>query len=78
MRTYLTVVALAIVLVSPGALSAQTQITTGVIQGEVQDATGAVLPGVSVEARNVETNLVQTRVTDGTGRFVFQQLPPGR
>jgi hypothetical protein len=62
----------------PHALDAQTQITTGVIQGEVQDATGAVLPGVDVEARNLDTNLVQTRVTDANGRFVFLQLPPGR
>jgi len=59
-------------------LAAQTQITTGVIQGEVQDATGAVLPGVDVEVRNTETNAVQTRVTDAGGRFVFLQLRPGR
>jgi hypothetical protein len=58
--------------------TAQTQITTGVIQGEVHDATGAVLPGVDVTTRNVDTNLVLTRVTDANGRFVFLQLQPGR
>ena len=57
---------------------AQTQITTAVIQGSVSDATGAVLPGVTVEVKNVETNLSQSRVTDSDGRFVFLQLPPGR
>ena len=70
--------ALTIVVAVPSALAAQTQITTGVIQGEVLDATGAVLPGVDVEARNLDTNLVQTRVTNGNGRFVFLQMPPGR
>jgi Carboxypeptidase regulatory-like domain/TonB-dependent Receptor Plug Domain/TonB dependent receptor len=57
---------------------AQTQITTGVIQGSVTDTTGANLPGVTVEARNLDTNLGRTDVTDQDGRFVFLQLPPGR
>ena len=57
---------------------AQTQITTGVIQGTVQDEAGAVVPGASVEVRNVETNLTKTLTTDEDGRFVFLQLRPGR
>jgi Carboxypeptidase regulatory-like domain len=63
-------------LAAPSA--AQTQITTGVIQGAVSDATGGVLPGVDVEARNVDTNLLRTVVTDRDGRYVILQLPPGR
>ena len=59
------------------AASAQTQITTGVIRGTVTDATGASLPGVTVEARHLDTNLVRTQVTDTDGRFVFLQLPAG-
>ncbi len=58
-------------------VAAQTQITTGVIQGSVADATGASLPGVTVEARNVDTNLLRTQATEADGRFVFLQLPPG-
>jgi len=57
--------------------SAQTQITTGVIQGTVADATGSVLAGVTVEARNLATNLARTTITDADGRFIFLQLPPG-
>jgi hypothetical protein len=60
-----------------GAAEAQTQITTGVIRGVVTDTTGASLPGVTVEARNVETNLVRTIMTDSDGRFVLLQVPPG-
>jgi len=55
----------------------QTQITTGVIQGTVTDATGATLPGVSVEVKNVDTNLVSTRTTDNNGYFTALQLQPG-
>ena len=47
-----------------GSAAAQTQITTGVIEGVVIDASDAVLPGVDVEVRNAETNLTRTLVTD--------------
>ncbi len=53
------------------------QITTGTIQGTVTDATGASLPGVTVEARNVAINLASTQVSGNDGRYVFLQLPPG-
>jgi hypothetical protein len=58
--------------------SAQTQITTGVVQGMVADQSGAVVTGANVEVRNLDTNLVKTLSTDDDGRFVFLQLPPGR
>jgi hypothetical protein len=62
----------------PAHAAAQAQITTAVIQGDVRDSTGALLPGVTIEVRNLDTNLVQTQVTEANGRFVFLQLPPGR
>ena len=42
--------------------SAQSQITTGVIDATVVDSSGGVLPGVDVEIRNVDTNLVRITV----------------
>ncbi|MGH9371878.1 MAG: carboxypeptidase-like regulatory domain-containing protein, partial [Vicinamibacterales bacterium] len=75
MRTGLVLSVLLIA--SIGTAAAQTQITTGVIQGTVADPTGSTLPGVSVEVRNVDTNLARTQVTEADGRFVFLQLPPG-
>jgi hypothetical protein len=56
----------------------QSQITTAVIDGTVVDASGAVLPGVAVEIRNTDTNLVRELTTDRDGRFVALQVPPGR
>src|SRR5688500_15349310 len=58
--------------------NAQTQITTGTIQGTVEDANGAIVPGANVEIKNLDTNLVKNLVTDESGRFVFLALPPGR
>src|SRR5215510_13756271 len=65
-------------LATAAAASAQPQITTGVIDGTVVDSSGGVLPGVDVEVRNVDTNLVRSVVTDRDGRFVAPQLPAGR
>ena len=60
------------------SVCAQTQITTGTVQGTVEDEHGAVVPGATVEVKNVDTNLTHTLTTDDGGRFVFLQLPPGR
>jgi Carboxypeptidase regulatory-like domain/TonB-dependent Receptor Plug Domain len=69
---------LVVVLAVAAPAAAQTQITTAVIEGAVVDSSGAVLPGVDVEARNIETNFTRTLVTDRDGRFAALQLPPGR
>ena len=57
----------------PGA-SAQTSST---VSGTVYDASGAVLPGVTVTAKSGATGLTRTSVTGPEGRFVVAQLPPG-
>lgn len=57
---------------------AQTQITTGTIEGTVTDANGAVMPGANVEIKNLDTNLSKTLTTDEGGRFVALALSPGR
>jgi carboxypeptidase family protein/TonB-dependent receptor-like protein len=56
--------------------SAQTA-ATGNIEGVVTDATGAVLPGVSVVVKNTETNVQRELITDGEGRYRAQALQPG-
>jgi outer membrane receptor for ferrienterochelin and colicin len=67
-----------VILVVALAVGAQTQITTGTIQGTVTDANGAVMPGANVEIKNLDTNLSKTLTTDEGGRFVALALPPGR
>src|SRR5919106_4622005 len=66
-----------ILLLAP-AIAAQTQSTTGNIQGTVQDANGAVVPGANVEIKNIETGLSRSLVTDEGGRFVALALQPGK
>lgn len=57
-------------------VSAQEQ--RGSIQGQVKDASGAVLPGVSVVAKGMAIPAGTTSVTDGEGFYRFPGLPPGQ
>src|SRR6266478_5859777 len=70
-------IGLLVILALTPLVRAQTQITTGTIQGTVTDANGAIVPGASVEIRNLDTNLSRTLTTDEGGRFVALALPPG-
>src|SRR5215467_2278230 len=56
----------------------QAQITTGTVQGDVLDEKGGSVPGASVEAKNLDTNLIRTETTDSDGHFAFLNLAPGR
>jgi hypothetical protein len=62
------------VLTDAPAVGAQT---TGSIGGIVADQSQALLPGVTVTARNVDTELVRSSVTGTEGRYFIPALPPG-
>ena len=52
--------------------------TQASITGVVRDGSGAVLPGVAVEASSAALiERVRTGVSDGTGRYRIVSLPPG-
>ncbi|HEX9161002.1 MAG TPA: carboxypeptidase regulatory-like domain-containing protein [Thermoanaerobaculia bacterium] len=78
MRRPSFVLLLAFVLLFPALVFAQSQATTGVIEGTITDASGAALPGVSVVMRNTQTNYSQTAITDSGGRFRGVLLPLGK
>jgi hypothetical protein len=66
---------LSALLLFPAPLSAQEAAS---IVGLVEDASGAVLPGVTVEASSPALiEKVRTAVTDGSGRFAIISLRPG-
>ncbi len=53
------------------------QSATGRIVGTVQDTSGAVVPGASIEATNPETNTSFKTTSSDTGKYSFEALPPG-
>ncbi|HWS87217.1 MAG TPA: TonB-dependent receptor [Pyrinomonadaceae bacterium] len=56
---------------------AQSQATTGDIEGRVLDPNGAVVPNATVTARNEATGFERTANTDGDGNYRIILLPPG-
>jgi hypothetical protein len=67
-------VLLALVLSVPAAHAQQT---LGAINGTVTDASGGVIQGVSVQIRNVGTNLIVNATTRSDGSFSVVDLPIG-
>jgi hypothetical protein len=49
----------------------------GAISGTVKDASGALLPGVTITIRNTETNVSNTTVTDERGAYQVRYLNAG-
>ena len=60
-----------------GATTVAAQETRGSIEGTVKDTSGAVLPGVTVEARSPALVGVATATSDTNGMFRFPALAPG-
>src|SRR5437016_10537689 len=50
---------------------------SGSITGVVRDATQSAIPGVSVEITNVQTGVSTTVLTNETGAYRVNSIPPG-
>jgi hypothetical protein len=61
-----------------GASHVLAQITAAMLSGTVNDQSAGVLPGVTIETKNLDTGQTRTVVTDGNGFFTIPGLPPGR
>src|SRR6185436_10651286 len=74
MRTNIRIVVLAgLVVILPGAAWAQSALA-----GTVKDASGAVLPGVTVEASSpVLIEKTRSATTDSAGQYRIESLQPG-
>ena len=56
---------------------AQAQLPTATILGVVKDSSGAVISGVAVTARNVDTGLARSTVAAADGSYRLSALPVG-
>jgi hypothetical protein len=59
------------------AAGASAQLSTAELSGRVTDASGAVLPGVTVTMTQTDTQATRTAVTDANGAYVLSNLPTG-
>ena len=63
--------------VSATAISATAQTLYGSIVGNVRDTSGAAVPGSTVTAREKQTGLEITTVSNETGSYSFTNALPG-
>ena len=49
------------------------QVTTGSLQGVVKDASGAVMPAVTLELLNTSTNSKQNTQSNNSGIYIFNR-----
>ena len=68
---------IAVTLLFVNARLADAQALYGSIVGNVTDAQGATVPGVTLTATNTGTALEVEAVTDGDGAYTFRNLLPG-
>src|SRR5262245_19429824 len=73
-RFTLAVTTLVILLLSVGAFA---QSDRGVLTGTVSDSSGAVIPGATVTATNLATNVASNTITTEGGLYAIPALPPG-
>jgi hypothetical protein len=64
-------------LLGPARMAQAQEGTTGTVSGDLTDASGGVLPGVSVVFTNQVNQRVHTVQTDGSGAYRIE-LPPGQ
>ena len=77
-RILLSGIVIVFALTMPSVAAAQGALARGTLTGTVRDASGAVLPGVTVEAASPALiEKVRIAVTDGAGQYAIVNLPPG-
>ena len=59
------------------AWSARAQAPAGAVSGRVLDEFGGPVPATTVSARNLETGFRQSAISDASGAFRIEALPPG-
>jgi hypothetical protein len=65
-------------LVAPAILVlAQSHVSTGALQGTTVNGDSGVLPGVTIQATNVDTGFTRQAVSDDSGHYRVDQLPSG-
>src|SRR5215813_14541052 len=74
MKKHFVAVSILLLLASVPVLA---QVNAG-LSGTVSDSSGALIPGVEVTAKNINTGITDTRITNETGNFVFPSLQPGQ
>ena len=73
-----TILTLFLCLITAVSVFAQSQATTGNIEGRVLDPKDAAVPGATITATNQQTGFEKTTSSDSEGNYRLILLPPGQ
>ena len=76
-RLIIGCVVLALVVLAPQTLLAQSNASKGQIFGTATDPEGSVMPGVTVEAKNTDSGFSRSAVSDASGFYRMDLMPVG-
>src|SRR5437763_1692307 len=77
MRAHCVRTAIAVCLFLLLATNGFTQVINATLSGTVSDPSGALIPGVEIAAKQTETGVVSTTVSNESGTYRFGSLQPG-
>src|SRR5262249_32169264 len=75
MKKLMSTVVCVLFLTSPALAAAQ--VINATLSGTVSDTSGALIPGVEISAKNIDTGVVSMSVTNESGTYRFGSLQPG-
>ncbi|PYS42925.1 MAG: TonB-dependent receptor, partial [Acidobacteria bacterium] len=75
MRTVILIAVCVLVVLSHNFLGAQ--VINATLSGIASDNSGALIPGVEITAKNTDTGVVSTALTNESGAYRFGSLQPG-
>src|SRR5262250_2817722 len=66
-----------VLLIALGTCAIFAQTSTATIRGAVHDTTGALIPGVTIDVKHLDSGLTRTVVSSETGNYAVPSLPVG-
>jgi hypothetical protein len=78
MRTFPRLLELSVFLATVSASILTAQTFRGTLLGTITDPTGAVIPGVSISVKNMDTGIERMTQSNSDGAFRVPELPVGR
>src|SRR5215510_15978237 len=70
-------IAAVVILITLATCQVFAQTSTATIVGSVRDTTGALVPGVTIDIKHVDSGLTRTVLSNETGSYAAPSLPVG-
>src|SRR5947207_248790 len=77
LRLFARLATTVVLLIALGTCAIFAQTSTATISGVVRDTSGALVPGVTITVKHIDSGLTRTVLTNETGNYTAPSLPVG-